>query len=126
MSERYAWIAGRVLLSTIFILSALGKLADLGGTAGYMRAAGMPMIWFFLPMAILLELGGGLAILTGFGARIGVLALIVFLVPTTLIFHAFWAAPAAEHQMQMINFMKNLSILGGLLLVMPASVAAEH
>jgi putative oxidoreductase len=124
--ERYTLLAGRVLLSTIFILSALGKLADLGGTAAYMRAAGMPMVGFFLPMAILLELGGGLAILTGFAPRIGALALIVFIVPATLIFHAFWAASPADHQMQMIHFLKNLSILGGLLLVTPASAAAEH
>ena len=91
-----------------------------------MRAAGMPAVWLFLPAAILLELGGGVAILTGYGARIGAAALIVFLIPTTLIFHPFWQASGMERTVQMINFMKNLAIMGGLLIVVPASAAAER
>jgi putative oxidoreductase len=125
-AERFAWRAGRVLLSLIFILSALGKLADLGGTAAFMRAAGMPAVWLFLPGAILLELGGGLAILTGYGARLGVPALIVFLIPATLIFHPFWQASGMERTGQMINFMKNVAIIGGLLIVLPAAGSAER
>jgi putative oxidoreductase len=116
--ERYGWIAGRVLLSLIFILSALGKLADLGGTAGYMAKAGMPAVWFFLPMAILLELVGGITVATGYGARPGAVALLVFLLSATLIFHGFWAVHGPDRQMQMIHFMKNLSIMGGLLLIL--------
>ncbi|HEY2386712.1 MAG TPA: DoxX family protein [Candidatus Binatia bacterium] len=125
-SERSVWIAGRVLLSMIFILSALGKLADLGGTAGLMRGAGVPAVWLFLPAAIVLELGGGIAILSGYGIRLGVIALIVFLIPVTLIFHPFWQASGVERLGQMINFMKNLAIMGALLIVIPASVAAER
>ncbi len=125
-SERYAWTAGRVLLSLIFILSAFGKLADLAGTAAFMRAAGIPAVWLFLPGAIVLELGGGLAILSGYGMRLGVAALIVFLIPTTLIFHAFWQASGIERTGQLINFMKNLAIIGGLLIVVPASAATER
>jgi putative oxidoreductase len=116
--ERYGWITGRVLLSLIFILSGLGKLANLGGTAGYMASAGMPATWFFLPAAILLELGGGIVLATGYGTRLGTVALLVFIVPATLIFHNFWAVTGPEHQMQMIHFMKNLAIMGGLLLVL--------
>jgi putative oxidoreductase len=119
--EQFAWRAGRVLLSLIFILSALGKLADLSGTAAFMRAAGMPAVWLFLPAAIVLELGGGLAILTGYGMRLGVAALIVFLIPATLIFHPFWQESGMARMGQMINFMKNLAIMGGLLIVVPAS-----
>jgi putative oxidoreductase len=119
--ERIAWRAGRLLLSLIFILSALGKLADLGGTAAFMRAAGIPAVWLFLPGAIVLELGGGLAILTGYGMRLGVVALIVFLIPATLIFHPFWQVSGMERTGQIINFMKNLAIMGGLLIVVPAS-----
>ncbi len=122
--ERYGWIVGRVFLSLIFVLSALGKLADLGGTAGYMTNAGMPAVWFFLPMAILLELGGGITVATGYGARLGAIALLVFLVPATCIFHSFWALHGPERQMQMIHFMKNLSIMGGLLLVLFARESA--
>jgi len=124
--ERMAWTAGRVLLSLIFILSALGKLADLNGTGAFMRAAGMPMVWFFLPAAIVLELGGGLAILSGYGARLGVVALIVFLIPATLIFHPFWQVTGVERIGQLTNFMKNVAIIGGLLIVVPASLAAQR
>ncbi len=125
-SERFAWTAGRILLSLIFILSAVGKLADLSGTAAFMRAPGMPAGWLFLPGAIVLELGGGLAILTGYGARLGVIALIIFLIPATLIFHPFWQVSGMERTGQMINFMKNLAIMGGLLIVVPAQATTER
>jgi len=109
--------AGRVLLALIFVLSALGKLADWSGTAAYMAAKSMPLVPLFLAAAIVLELGGGLAVLTGRGARLGAVALVVFLVPTTLIFHNFWAAAGIERQNQLAHFMKNVAIVGGLLLV---------
>jgi putative oxidoreductase len=124
--ERYAWTAGRVLLSLIFILSALGKLADLGGTAAFMRAAGIPAVWLCLPAAILIELGGGLAILTGWAAGVGALVLVLFLIPTTVVFHPFWQSSGMERTVQMVNFMKNLAIMGGLLIVVPARAAAER
>ncbi len=114
---RYGWIAGRVLLSLIFILSALGKLANLGGTAQFMAAAGIPLTRLFLAGAIVFELGGGIFVATGYRARVGALALIVFLIPTTLIFHDFWTVSGLERQTQLINFMKNFAIMGGLLLV---------
>jgi putative oxidoreductase len=110
-------LAGRGLLSLIFLLSAFGKATSWEGTAGYMASKNMPAIPFFLTMALLFELFGGLSVLTGYKTRIGALALIVFLIPTTLIFHNFWAYQGMEQQMQMINFLKNLAIIGGLLLV---------
>ncbi len=110
-------LLGRILLSLIFILSGLGKIGDWSGTASYMVAKGMVAVPFFLPLAILFELGGGLSVLLGFKARWGARALICFLIPATLIFHNFWAATGTEQRMQMINFLKNLAIMGGLLLV---------
>jgi putative oxidoreductase len=110
-------LAGRGLVSLIFVMSAFGKITSWDGTAGYMASKGMPAIPFFLTMAILFELLGGLAVLTGYKARLGAVALIVFLIPATLIFHNFWAYQGMDQQMQMISFLKNLSIMGGLLLV---------
>jgi putative oxidoreductase len=110
-------LIGRILLSFIFIMSALNKLGDLSGTSAYMTSKGMPAVPFFLVMAIILELGGGLLVLLGFRARIGVLALVVFLIPTTLIFHNFWALTGMDKQMQTIQFMKNMAIIGGLLIL---------
>lgn len=115
--ERYAPLAGRILLSLIFVMSGLSKIGGWNDTAGYMASKGMPMVPLFLVGAILFEVLGGLSVLLGFKAKIGAAALIVFLIPATLIFHNFWTLEGMEQQMQMIMFMKNLSIMGGLLLV---------
>jgi len=116
--ERYAPLAGRIFLSLIFVMSGLSKIGGWSGSAGYMASKGMPMVPLFLAGAILFEVLGGLSVLLGFKAKIGAAALIVFLIPTSFIFHSFWALEGMEQQMQMIMFMKNLSIMGGLLLVM--------
>jgi len=114
--ERLAPLAGRGLLSAIFLMSALGKLGNFQGTADMMAAKGFPIAPLFLAGAIALELGGGLSVLAGFKARWGAVALIVFLIPTTLTFHNFWAYSGKELEGQMIHFMKNLAILGGLVM----------
>jgi putative oxidoreductase len=115
--QPWGLLAGRILLAHIFLLSGYGKITGFAGTAGYMAKYGMPMIEFFLVCAILLELVGGLMLVLGWKARWGALALIVFVVPTTLIFHAYWAVPPEQAYGQMIQFQKNLAILGGLLYV---------
>src|SRR6266487_4562245 len=94
--SRYVSLVGRILLSSSFLLSALGKITDWSGTAGYMASKGMPLVPFFLAAAILLELGGGLSLLTGFQARWGTLALAAYLIPTTLIIHNFRAFQGQE------------------------------
>lgn len=106
---------GRLALGAIFLLSGLGKLADLPGTAAFMRSAHMPAVPFFLTGAIALEILGGLSVITGLKTRWGAVALILFLIPATVIFHGFWSFQGMERQMQMINFLKNVSIGGGLL-----------
>src|SRR5260221_13025708 len=110
-------LPGRILLSSIFLMSALGKVANFNGTAGMMASKGFPAASLFLIAALVLEVFGGLSVLTGFKARIGAGLLIFFLVPTTLIFHNFWAFQGMEQQMQVANFLKNLAIAGGLALV---------
>jgi len=110
-------LTGRILLSLIFLLSALGKAAGFAGTAAMMAQKGFPAASLFLAAAIGIELLGGLSVLTGYKARIGAGLLIFFLVPTTLIFHNFWAYQGMEQQMQMANFLKNVAIAGGLALV---------
>ena len=88
------------------------------------------MVTLFLIGAVVLEIGGSLSVIAGFKARWGALALIVFTIPTTLIFHAYWAVDPAQMQIQQIMFMKNLAMVGGLLIVMafgagPLSVDAR-
>ena len=117
MSKQYAPLVGRALLSLIFILSGWGKITGFSGTAAYMANKGMPMPDVLLVPTIIIELGCGLMLLLGWQARWAALAIFLFIIPTTLIFHPFWVADAGQMQNQ-INFMKNISIMGGMLYIM--------
>ena len=108
---------GRFLLSLIFVMSGVHKIMAWDQTATQMEGEGMPAVPLLLVGAIAFELLGGLSVMLGVKARIGAVALFLFLIPTTLIFHDFWTYEGQEQQMQMINFMKNLAIMGGLLVV---------
>jgi putative oxidoreductase len=112
-----AVLVGRILLGALFIISGFGKISGYDGTAGYMAAKGMPLVNVLLPAAIAIELGGGLLLAVGYKARWAALAIFLFLIPTTLIFHAFWGIDPKEAAMQQINFLKNVSIAGGMLMV---------
>lgn len=105
-------LAARVLLSALFLMSGINKILNPAATQQYMASYGMPLTGLFLMGAIALELAGGLSVLLGYKARWGAIALIIFLIPATLIFHTNFA-----DQMQTIQFMKNLAILGGLLMI---------
>jgi len=118
LTKHYGPLGGRILLSLMFIISGWGKLTGFSGTAGYMASMGVPFPELLLPFAIAIELGGGLMLLFGWKARLAALAMFLFIIPTTLIFHNFWAADAASAQNQMIHFMKNVTIMGGMLYVM--------
>lgn len=109
----YTALTGRVLIAAIFLMSGLGKIADPQGTQQYMAGMGMTVATtvFYLG-AVVLEVGGALSVLLGYRARLGAAALLVFMIPTTLIFHANFG-----DQNQTIHFMKNLAMMGGLLLV---------
>jgi putative oxidoreductase len=115
--QPWGLLTGRILLAYLFVLSGFGKIFSFAGTAGYMASKGMPMAEFFLVCAILIELVGGLMLAMGWKARWAALAIAVFLVPTTLIFHAYWTYPETQVMMQQIQFNKNLAILGGMLVV---------
>lgn len=112
-----AALVGRILLAAIFILSGIGKITGYAGTAAYMASKGLPMVEILLPLTILIELGGGMLLAIGFKARWAALLLFLFVIPTTLIFHAFWGIDPAAAQEQQIHFLKNLAIIGGMLMV---------
>ncbi|MGC2696050.1 MAG: DoxX family protein [Candidatus Angelobacter sp.] len=121
MNSKWQLLLGRVLLSAIFILSGLGKLPHFHDVAGLMASKGIPLATVALVITLVIEIGGGLLVLTGFKARYAALVIALWLIPVTLVFHNFWAAPAAQQQEQMINFLKNLAIMGGLLILAYAS-----
>lgn len=110
-------LIGRILLSLIFILSGLMKLFNFDQTSGYMGMMGLPSPDLLLLATIGLEVIGGLMILLGWHAHLASIAIFLWLLPTTFIFHAFWAAPAEQVQAEMNNFLKNIAIMGGMLYI---------
>jgi putative oxidoreductase len=116
--NRYGPLAGRILIALIFILSGFGKIAGFEGTAGYIASKGLPLAQLLTIVAILIELGGGLMLVLGWKARWAAAAMLVFTALAALIFHNFWAVPPDQAQNQMIHFMKNISMMGGLLYVL--------
>ena len=111
-------LVGRILLAAIFILSGVMKFADFEGSVAHLQAQGLPAAGALLAIAAVVEIVGGLFIMTGFMTRIGALMLFLFLIPTTLIFHDFWSMSGQERISQSAQFMKNLAIMGGLLVLM--------
>jgi putative oxidoreductase len=113
-----ALLVARLGLGAIFVISGAGKLAAWSGTAAYAGSKGVPTV--LLAAATALELLGAISVLAGWKARWGAAALVVFLVPVTLVFHGFWAYQGAEAQLQTIQFLKNVAIGGGLLAIIAA------
>jgi putative oxidoreductase len=113
--QNSAALAGRILLALIFIISGFGKITGYAGTAGYMASKGLPMVDVLLPLTILVELGGGLLIVIGWNARWAAAAIFLYVIPVTLVFHNPAGLAPAEAQQQMINLLKNVSIMGGML-----------
>jgi len=103
-----ATLVGRILLVLIFLNSGIEKIENFEGIAKFMAQYGMPYTSFFLFGAIILELAGSIFVILGYYTRLGALLLIIFLIPTTIIFHTNFDEPV-----QIIMFMKNLSMFGG-------------
>ena len=116
--HKFGPLVGRILLSAIFLMSGIGKIGGFAGTAGYMASKGLPMVEVLLAITIVIEIGAALMIIAGFKARLGATALLLWMIPVTLIFHNFWAMPADQQMLQQIMFMKNLGLMGGMLYIM--------
>ena len=113
--QNSAALAGRILLALIFIISGYGKITGFTGTAAYMASKGLPFASVLLVLTILIELGGGALIAIGWKARWAAAVTFLFLIPVTLVFHNPLGLDAAQAQEQMIQLLKNLSIMGGML-----------
>jgi putative oxidoreductase len=108
--EKIMYLAGRVLVAHIFLLAGLQKIGNYAGTQGYMESMGVPGM--LLPLVILAEVGGAIALIVGWQTRWAAAGLALFCVLSALLFHANFS-----DGVQMIMFMKNLSIAGGLLFI---------
>lgn len=110
-------LIARILLVAIFLWSGVNKILHPAETQAYMAAFGMPLTWLFLPAAIALELLGGLSVLLGIYPRLGASALAFFTLISGLIFHSNFTDP-----LEQIMFMKNLAMIGGLLMIVQYGV----
>lgn len=113
----YGPLAGRILLALIFVVSGYNKFVGFEGTVGYIASKGMPLPQLAAIGAIAVELVGGILLVIGWQTRWAATVIFLFLIPTTLIFHPFWSVMVGK-QMETIQFMKNLCIMGGMLYVM--------
>jgi putative oxidoreductase len=105
-------LVGRLLLAAIFLVSAFGKLTAPGPTQGFIASVGLPMPVLSYMAAVIIELGGGLMLLTGYRTRLAATVLAAFSVISALVFHH-----ALGDQNQLFHFLKNLAMAGGLVQV---------
>ncbi|HSN19631.1 MAG TPA: DoxX family protein [Usitatibacter sp.] len=110
-------LVGRILVAAIFVISGYGKIGGFEGVAGYIGSKGLPMPQLLATLTIVLELGGGLLLILGYKTRWVALLFFLWLIPTTLIFHAFWGLDPKTAQQMQIHFLKNVSIMGAMLLL---------
>lgn len=112
-----AALVGRVLLAAIFVRAGYGKLTTTAATAAYMAAHGIPLSGVLVYGAIAAELIGGLMLMAGLYTRWAAAILSLYTLALALIFHAYWAMPAAAAGMQRGVFFEHISIVGGMLVV---------
>ena len=110
-------LAGRILISVIFLISGFFKVGGYAQMVGYATAVHLPAPGVAIAAAAAVELACGLAILAGFKTRFAAWLLFLYLIPVTYFFHNFWAVQGQEQQIQMVNFLKNVAIMGGLLVL---------
>ncbi|WPC65451.1 DoxX family protein [Rhodoferax ferrireducens] len=110
-------LIGRLLLALLFLPAGISKIAGFAGTVGYIGSKGLPMPALGAVIAILVEVGGSLALISGLGTRFAALALAAFTLVATFFFHNFWGVPVDQAMMQQLMFYKNIAVVGGLLLL---------
>lgn len=108
---------GRGLVGVLFISSGVFKIGRFAGMAAALAGKGVPLSEVALALAIALEIAGGLALVFGWRVREAALALALFCIPATLLFHAFWSVDAAAFGNQLNHFLKNVAIFGALLMI---------
>ena len=117
-------VVGRAMLVAVFFMSAIGnKIPKFNEVAGYMASEGVPMPKLMLAGAILFLVAGSVSIVSGYRARIGAGLLLVFLLLASYFFHDFWTfEDAMKRQNEMIQFMKNLGLMGAMVMIIANGV----
>jgi len=111
-----ASLLGRILICLVFVFSGVSKLMAYSMMAGFAASKGLPMAHYAIGAAAALEILGGLSVAAGF-TKFAAWLLFLFLIPTTLLFHNFWTMQGMERMDNQSHFLKNLAIMGGLLIL---------
>lgn len=109
-----AALVGRVLVALLFVLAGWQKIGGFEGVAGYIASKGLPMPQVLAAGTIVLELAGGLALMAGFKTRWVAALFFLWLIPTSVLFHPYWASDPASMQNHFNHFFKNVSIMGAM------------
>ena len=123
--QQWGPLTGRILISLIFLMSGFGKVFQFDGQVAYAASQGVPLASLAIIISIIAELAAATMIIIGYRARLGALILLVWMIPVSIMLHAFWNIedPMAQ-QMHMIMFMKNLAMAGGFLALANAGAGA--
>lgn len=117
-------LLGRLMLVALFLPAGLSKLSAFEGTVGYIDSVGLPLPAVAAALAVVIEVGGSLALLLGFQTRIAAAVLAVFTLVASVFFHAFWAAAPEQAFVQQLLFFKNIAVTGGLLILATSGAGA--
>ena len=113
-----AALVGRVLIAVLFIISGYGKIGGFDGTVDCLAGKGMPLPQVAAAIALVVELGGGLLLAVGWKTRwVAAIAIILFTIAASFLFHDFWNMADAARRTNQVMFLKNIAIIGGLLMV---------
>lgn len=129
--KEWSPLMGRVLISLIFLMSGLGKAFQFDAQVGYAASQGVPMAAAAIAISAGIEIAASLMIILGYKARLGAAVLFLWMIPVSFMMHAFWAiTDPMGMQMQMAMFMKNLAMMGAMLLIVafgsgPKSLKAD-
>jgi putative oxidoreductase len=115
--DRFTPLVGRILLSIIFLLSGITKIAGWSNMTELLASKHLPLPTVALAIAIIIEIGGALCLIFGLQTRLAAWIMFLYLIPTTLMFHNFWTFQDGMRMDMQVHFLKNIAIMGGLLMV---------
>jgi putative oxidoreductase len=115
---------GRLMLAALFLPAGIAKLTGFAGTVGYISSVGLPLATLGAIVALVVEIGAGLALVAGYRTRAAAAVLAVFTLFASVFFHAYWAAPADQVMIAELLFFKNIAVIGGLLLLVAYGAGA--
>jgi uncharacterized membrane protein YphA (DoxX/SURF4 family) len=115
-TSQIAFLLGRLLVGGMYLGAGIKNVMSLGATAGYAASKGVPDPALLVTLASALLVIGGISILTGFQPRLGVAAVLLFLVPVTLVMHNFWALQGFQAELEQHSFLGNVALGGSALM----------